>query len=184
MHAGIISNPTEAELFTGGGTYIMTETAECNGIVKSVSFCGFLNSEGYSGSQDTVNYYVYWIHFRRSNDTFAIVNQEYFSYNEEIISANQSGQLLSANLRCGSDNLPWEVLKGDQFGVAIASNCYNEFCPFQIGLINTGCEDTSLFHPDSITYYTNSPISMNDTTQVAVKINAQFSKLILLAISM
>ena len=89
---------------------------------------------------------------------------------------------------CQSQDISgWFVLQGDQLGVILyahyeqsrsrGSNNDEYYCPIQIGLINTGCTDSSLFVTDTLDessyYYSegSDSIPKSNTSQVAVKLN-------------
>ena len=86
------------------------------------------------------------------------------------------GTNVSLNSICQQFNLTsaLNVLKGDQLGVAMGSQCFAQFCPIQVGLINTGCETRSLFEQDFIySVMSKTSISMSSLSSAAVRVNVQ-----------
>ena len=168
----MVMDPSEQEIFTGSGTYIMNERVECSGYVTSVYFCGVLVDEREPWPQPNV-YRFTLLHLRLSGDMYNVIDQEIVDYENM---ANEEKNTF--NPTCHSSEISgWYVLQGDQFGVILYANCEQRYCPIQIGLINNECIDTSLFVTDSSenSYYYNSrgsgSISKNSTSLVTIKLN-------------
>lgn len=171
----IISNATEQQFFSGGGTYIMNDAIECPGIVNSVTLCGFLNVEDLSVSTNLIAFVLGILHVRKSSNSFDIIDSEAIYLNTSAASTARNVTLESSNKSvgfiCFSQDLPsWTVFEGDQFGVIIGAQCYLGYCPLQVGLINTGCEEASLFEPRYYLFGGNSQ-QITSTSLSAVKIN-------------
>lgn len=129
--------------------------------------------EGLPESANITDYTFTLLHLRSSGDTFDVVHQETLLYSDN---AKVDQTTVSSNLRCSSHKLDrWKVFEGDQFGVVMIAQCYYRYCPIQVGLINTGCGDTSLFEPDYQSNVLESlrkpSIAKGDTTPVAIKVN-------------
>ena len=174
----IITNPTKEQLFTGGGIFIMNQTVECDNIVSSVNYFGFLNIDEYFEVQDVTDYIVGLYHIRSSGSEFNIINTEFLlagEVDEEIDRTDPSQNLINRTFNLSST---WMVKKGDQFAVLVPSQCVVGFCPIQVGLVNVGCdyEDISLFEPQFFWDALKTSISKNQTTPVAVKINVNFGE--------
>ena len=156
----------------------MNQTVECDNIVSSVNYSGFLNIDEYFEVQDITGYIVVLYHIRSSGSEFNIINVEILLTGEVDEEVNRTDP--SQNLINGTFNLPstWMVKKGDQFAVLVPSQCVLEFCPIQVGLVNVGCdyEDISLFEPQFFWDALKTSISKNQTTPVAMKINMQFGE--------
>ena len=167
----VIMDPSEQQIFTGSGTYIMNERVECSGYVTSVYFCGVLVDEREPWPQPNV-YRFTLLHLRLSGDMYNVIDQEIVDY-ENMADEEKN----TFNPTCHSSEISgWYVLQGDQFGVVLYThNCEQSYCPIQIGLINTGCTDTSLFvtNSDQNSYYLTGPDSIlrDNTSLVAIKLN-------------
>ena len=152
----------------------MTEKVECNGTVSSVLYCGFYNPEDSPEMEDIANYVFALLHLRSSSDGFEIIKRQSILSDADTVSVD--GTNVSLNARCQQFNITsaLNVLKGDQLGVAMGSQCFARLCPIQVGLINTGCETQSLYEPDFIYSSTSkTSISMSSLSQVAVRVNIQ-----------
>lgn len=166
----MITDPSEQQIFTGSGTYIMNERVECSGYVTTVYFCGGLVDEREPWPQPK-DYRFTLLHLRLSGDRYDIIDQETIEYENVADEAKTT-----FNPICHSSEISgWYVLQGDQLGVILYSHCEQSYCPIQIGLIDTGCIDTSLFVTDSgqNSYYLKGKgsISKSNTTLVAIKLN-------------
>ena len=154
-------DPSEQQLFTGSGTYIKNEAVECSGFVTSISYCGSLSDDGDLWPKPA-DYKFTLLHLRLSGDTYNIIDQEMVIH--RVVDKKSTVTCLSHNIS------GLYALQGDHFGVVIPSQCdqKSNICPIQIGLINAGCEDTSLF----VTKLdTRNSIAKVDTSHVAVKLN-------------
>ena len=166
-------NPSEQQLFTGSGTYIMNERVECSGYVLSVSSCGVLVKEREPWPRLNV-YRFTLLHLRlsRSGDSYDILDRENVDYKMENAANTYT---TTFNPMCLSHNISgWFVLQGDQFGVILYAHCqhsqFSSYCPIQIGLINTECTDSSLFVTSSVSFHAKA-IPTSNTSQVAIKLN-------------
>ena len=110
------------------------------------------------------------LHLRLSGNRYNIIDREIVDYKNVT-----NDETSTFNPTCHSSKISgWYVLQGDQFGVILCAHCGRNSCPIQIGLINTGCIDTSLFVTDSgdnSYYYSRGSISKNNTSLVAIKLN-------------
>ena len=160
----------------------MNDVLECTGYVTSVSFCGVLVNEHEPFPQRSV-YRFTLLHLRLSGDRYDVINREVIDY--EVADAANTTET-GFNPICHSHDLTgWFVLQGDQLGVTLYAHCESlsnsrvetYYCPIQIGLINTGCRDSSLFVTDtfeelSATYTEASDsIQKSNTSMVAIKLN-------------
>ena len=174
-------DPSEQQIFTSSGTYIVNDRLECNGYVTSISFCGVLVDEREPLPQLNV-YRFTLLHLRLSSsgDRYDVIDQENIDYEMED-AANSI--VTTSDPTCQSHDFSgWFVLQGDQLGVIQYAHCKhsqrsNNYCPIQIGLINTGCTDSSSFIADSVdnsmSYYSEDidSIPKSNISQVAVKLN-------------
>ena len=156
----------------------MNQTVECDNIVSSVKYSGFLNIDEYFEVQDITDYVVVLQHVRSSGSEFNIINTELLltgEVDEEVDRTDPSQNLINGTFNLSS---PWMVKKGDQFAVLVPSQCVVGLCPIQVGLVNVGCdyEHISLFEPQFVLDVLKSSISKNQTTPVAVKINVKFGE--------
>ena len=178
----MITAPSETQIFTGSGTYIMNDGLKCTGYVTSVSFCGVLVNEREPFPQRSV-YRFTLLHLRLLGDRYDIIDQEVIDY--EVADAAKTTDT-AFNPTCQTYDLSgWFVLQGDQLGVTLYAHCERSrgsgdntyYCPIQIGLINTGCTDSSLFVTDafeeSSSYYSQGSDSIlkSNTSKVAIKLN-------------
>ena len=174
--------PSETQIFTGSGTYIMNDVLECTGYVPSVSFCGVLVNEREPFPQQSV-YRFTLLHLRLSGDRYDVINREIVDY--EVADAAKITET-TFNPTCQSHDLTgWFVLQGDQLGVTLYAHCERSrvsrdntyYCPIQIGLINTGCRDSSLFVTDTFEELSShsseasDSIRKSNTFMVAIKLN-------------
>ena len=170
-HLGNGQNPTESEYLTGGGIYIINDTVPCGGRVNSLNYCGRLNSKGKPASGPPVEYIFTLLHLKRSSIGFDVHNRE------DVIYSNDSGidnEGTSTNVTCHSHTLsdPFRVRKGDQFAVIIGAQCYQGYCPIQVAVVDSGCENASLFEPNYYDYYKPS-IGIINTSLVAVRVDVR-----------
>ena len=156
----------------------MNDVLECTGYVTSVSFCGVLVNERTPFPQQSV-YRFTLLHFRLSGDRYDVINREVIDY---AANTTETG----FNPTCQSHDLTgWFVLQGDQLGVILYAHCERlrvsrdntYYCPIQIGLINTGCRDSSLFVTDTFeessshSSEASDSIRKSNTSTVAIKLN-------------
>ena len=161
----------------------MTERIECSGFVTSIDYCGFFIE---SWLQPT-GYEFTLLHIRFLSDAYTIIDEETVHVhvmNSETIDGPNTQSTAAFNLTCQSHNISgsWYALEGDQFGAIISAECIgyqkkqNLRCPLQIGVISTGCEDSSIFFDNFELLRTKVPlksIARETTDQVAVKLNFQ-----------
>jgi hypothetical protein len=155
----------------------MNDGLECSGLVTSVSFCGALVNEREPFPQRSV-YRFTLLHLRLLGDRYDVIDQETVDY-------EMADAATALNPMCQSHDLSgWFVLQGDQLGVTLYAHCEfsrpddTHYCPIQIGLINTGCTDSSLFVTgtfvdESSSYYSegSDSIPKSNTSKVAIKLN-------------
>ena len=172
-------NPSEQQIFTGSGTYIMSDGVECTGYVDSITFCGGLVDEREPWPHTSV-YRFTLLHLRLSGDRYDIIDQE------DVVTDAANTSVTTFNPTCQSHDISgWFVLQGDQLGATLYARCERSqssresihYCPVQIGLINTGCTHSSLYVNDTFgepsSYYSKGPDSIpkRNTSKVAIKLN-------------
>ena len=176
LYVDVSRSPPASQLFTGGGTFIMTNTAEISGRVTSLEYCGFLNVEEYPETGPDVQYFFTVLHLRKNSSNYNrldILKTELVNYRSDSAVDTEN---TSSNLRCGSHQLAnrWRVREGDHFGIIIGAQCTFGFCPIQTALINTGCERMSIFEP--IYLVPSQPfIDVENASLVATTINVEFN---------
>ena len=157
----------------------MNDVLECTGYVTSVSFCGVLVNEHEPFPHRSV-YRFTLLHLRLSGDMYDVIDEEVIDY--EVVDAAKTTET-SFNPICQSHDLSgWFVLQGDQLGVTLYAHCERSrgsgietyYCPIQIGLINTGCSDSSLFVTEELSSYyseASDSIRKSNTSLMAIKLN-------------
>ena len=147
----------------------MSEKIDCSGLVTSVYYCAFLIDYDEPWKLESASYQFTLLHLRFSNDMYEVIDQE-------IVRVMDFGTTNKKNtgfdLRCQYHNFSgMNALEGDQFGAIISAECdRNSLCPLGIGLINTGCENTTLFFPNQLS---SSSDLRGSTIRVAIKLNFQ-----------
>ena len=69
----MIMDPSEEQIFTGSGTYIMNGGIECSALVTSISYCGVLMDMREPWPQ-TSSYKFTLLHLRPKDDKYDIIN--------------------------------------------------------------------------------------------------------------